>query len=291
MTLKIERVSKLFGDYPALDSIDLTLQNGIYGLLGPNGAGKTTLIRIMTDLLAPTFGRVTYDGQDISRLGEAFRDRLGYLPQTFGVYPGFSAEKFLMYIANLKGLDKKDALCKVSELLELVGLNHKKKDKLGGFSGGERQRVGIAQALLNDPNILILDEPTSGLDPQERIRFRKILSDLSHDKTILLSTHIVSDIESIADQVIVLRKGKVLDMKAPVELLTHVSGKVWIVTVSTEEQNNLTNKYLCSNISHLEGKSVLRLISAEKPHRNAQLADPNMEDFYLYIFDSETPYV
>jgi ABC-2 type transport system ATP-binding protein len=287
MTLNIERVSKLFGNYLALDSIDLTLQNGIYGLLGPNGAGKTTLIRIMTDLLAPTFGRVTYNGQDISRLGEAFRDRLGYLPQTFGVYPGFSAEKFLLYIANLKGLGKKSALCRVAELLELVGLNHKKKDKLGGFSGGERQRIGIAQSLLNDPDILILDEPTSGLDPQERMRFRKILSGLSRNKTILLSTHIVSDIESIADQVIILRKGKVLDMKAPVELLTLVSGKVWIVTVSAEEQDNLTNKFPCSNISHLETKSVLRLISAEKPHQDAQPTDPNMEDFYLYTFGSE----
>lgn len=287
MTLKIERVSKLFGDFPALDSIDLTLQNGIYGLLGPNGAGKTTLMRIMTDLLTPTFGRVTYDGQDVSRLGEAYRDRLGYLPQEFGVYPGFTAEKFLLYIANLKGLDKKGALCKVTELLELVGLNHKKKDKLGGFSGGERQRIGIAQALLNDPDILILDEPTSGLDPQERMRFRKILSDLSRNKTILLSTHIVSDVESIADQVIILRKGKVLDMKVPDELLTLVSGKVWIVTVSAEEQDNLTNKYPCSNISHIEGKSILRLISAEKPHQDAQPIDPNMEDFYLYTFDSE----
>lgn len=285
MTLKIERVSKLFGDFPALDSIDLTLQNGIYGLLGPNGAGKTTLMRIMTDLLTPTFGRVTYDGQDVSRLGEAYRDRLGYLPQEFGVYPGFTAEKFLLYIANLKGLDKKGALCKVTELLELVGLNHKKRDKLGGFSGGERQRIGIAQALLNDPDILILDEPTSGLDPQERMRFRKILSDLSRNKTILLSTHIVSDIESIADQVIILRKGKVLDMKAPDELLTLVSGKVWIVAVSAKEQDNLTNKYPCSNISHIEGKSILRLISAEKPHQDAQPIDPNMEDFYLYTFD------
>ncbi|OPZ94998.1 MAG: putative ABC transporter ATP-binding protein YxlF [Firmicutes bacterium ADurb.Bin419] len=287
MTLNIERVSKLFGDLPVLDNIDLSLQNGIYGLLGPNGAGKTTLIRIMADLLAPTFGRVTYDGQDISRLGEVYRDHLGYLPQDFGIYPGFTAEKFLLYVANLKGLNKKSALCRTGELLELVGLNHKKKDKLGVFSGGERQRVGIAQALLNDPDILILDEPTSGLDPQERMRFRRILSDLSQNKTILLSTHIVSDVESIADRVIILCKGKVLDMKAPSELLTLVSSKVWIVTVPAEEQDNLTNKFPCSNISHLEGKSILRLISAEKPHQDAQLTDPNMEDFYLYTFETK----
>ena len=287
MTLSIERVSKLFGNHLALDSIDLTLQNGIYGLLGPNGAGKTTLIRIMTDLLAPTFGRVTYNGQDISRMGETFRDCLGYLPQNFGVYPGFSAEKFLLYLANLKGLAKKNALCRVAGLLELVGLDHKRKDKLEGFSGGERQRIGIAQSLLNDPEILILDEPTSGLDPQERMRLRKILSGLSSNKTILLSTHIVSDVESIADQVIILRKGKVVDMKAPAELLALVSGKVWLVTVSAEEQDNLTNKFPCSNISRLETKSVLRLISTKKPHQDAQPADPNMEDFYLYTFSSE----
>ncbi len=284
MTLHIENVGKLYGDFPALSSIDLTLHNGIYGLLGPNGAGKTTLMRIMTDLLAPTTGRVTYDGQDISRLGEAYRDRLGYLPQDFGVYPNFSAEKFLLYIANLKGLDKETAVYRTAELFKLVGLDNKKKDKLGGFSGGERQRIGIAQALLNDPDVLILDEPTSGLDPQERIRFRGILSDLSRKKTILLSTHIVSDVESVADQVILLRKGKVLDMKAPNELLTLVSGKVWTVIIPAEEQNGLTEKYPCSNISHSEGKSVLRLISNDKPHQNAQTAEPNMEDLYLYCF-------
>lgn len=284
MTLQIENVSKLFGDFPALNNIELTLHNGIYGLLGPNGAGKTTLMRIMTDLLAPTTGRVTYDGQDISRLGEAYRDRLGYLPQDFGVYPGFTAEKFLLYISDLKGIDKQNAAHRTAELLDLVGLTHKKRDKLGGFSGGERQRIGIAQALLNDPDVLILDEPTSGLDPQERIRFRGILSDLSRKKTILLSTHIVSDVESVADQVILLRKGKVLDMKAPNELLTLVSGKVWTVIIPAEEQNGLTEKYPCSNISHSEGKSVLRLISNDKPYQNAQTAEPNMEDLYLYCF-------
>lgn len=192
MKLSFEHISKLYGDTAALQQIDLTLGSGVYGLLGPNGAGKTTLMRIMTDLLAPSTGRVLLDGQDIAVMGAAFRKKLGYLPQDFGVYPNFTAEQFLLYIARLKGLSKFEAKRQTDDLLHMVGLEDKKQKKLKSFSGGQRQRVGIAQALLGDPEILVLDEPTAGLDPEERIRFRGIISDLSQQKLVLLSTHIVS---------------------------------------------------------------------------------------------------
>ena len=196
MKLSFENISKLYGDTVALQQIDLTLGSGVYGLLGPNGAGKTTLMRIMTDLLAPSTGRVLLDGQDIAVMGAAFRKKLGYLPQDFGVYPNFTAEQFLLYIARLKGLSKFDAKRQTDNLLRMVGLEDKKQKKLKGFSGGQRQRVGIAQALLGNPEILVLDEPTAGLDPEERIRFRGIISELSQQKIVLLSTHIVSDLEA-----------------------------------------------------------------------------------------------
>ena len=193
VNLKVERVSKLYGGFADLKEVNLDLGPGIWGLLGPNGAGKSTLMRILTDLLIPSTGRVLYNGRDVHALGEAYRDRLGYLPQDFGIYPNFTAEGFLRYIARLKGLDKAAAVKRTEELLELVGLADRRSRKLGGFSGGERQRVVIAQALLNDPEVLILDEPTAGLDPQERIRFRALLTGLSRRRLVLLSTHIVSD--------------------------------------------------------------------------------------------------
>ena len=226
MKLSFEHISKLYGDTAALQQIDLTLGSGVNGLLGPNGAGKTTLMRIMTDLLAPSTGRVLLDGQDIAVMGAAFRKKLGYLPQDFGVYPNFTAEQFLLYIARLKGLSKFEAKRQTDDLLHMVGLEDKKQKKLKGFSGGQRQRVGIAQALLGDPEILVLDEPTAGLDPEERIRFRGIISDLSQQKLVLLSTHIVSDLEAVANEIILLRKGVVLEMQKPASLLEHLNGQV-----------------------------------------------------------------
>ncbi len=284
MSLMVENISKIYDNIPALERVNLTLEHGIYGLLGPNGAGKTTLMRIMTDLLVPSTGRVLLDGKDISALGPAFRDKLGYLPQDFGVYPNFTAEQFLLYIAKLKGLSKFEAKRRTDELLELVSLSDKRRKKLGGFSGGQRQRIGIAQALLNDPQILIMDEPTAGLDPEERIRFRGILSDLSQNKTILLSTHIVSDLEAVANEVILLKKGQVLEMKEPAELLALLDGRVWTVTLSIDEEPVLAKQYSCSNITHTDGKSTLRLISEQRPHPAAQPMTPNMEDMYLSFF-------
>ena len=284
MRLAFENISKLYGDTVALEHIDLTLEHGVYGLLGPNGAGKTTLMRIMTDLLTPSTGRVLLNGQDIAAMGAAFRKKLGYLPQDFGVYPNFTAEQFLLYIARLKGLSKFEAKRQTDELLCMVGLEDKGQKKLKGFSGGQRQRVGIAQALLGDPEILVLDEPTAGLDPEERIRFRGIISDLSQQKTVLLSTHIVSDLEAVANKVILLKKGSVLDVKRPFELLEQIEGQVWIVTVPTAEEPTLTKEYACSNVMHTDGKSVIRLLSESRPHSDAIPTAPNMEDMYLYYF-------
>ena len=284
MKLSFENISKLYGDTVALQQIDLTLGSGVYGLLGPNGAGKTTLMRIMTDLLAPSTGRVLLDGQDIAVMGAAFRKKLGYLPQDFGVYPNFTAEQFLLYIARLKGLSKFDAKRQTDNLLRMVGLEDKKQKKLKGFSGGQRQRVGIAQALLGDPEILVLDEPTAGLDPEERIRFRGIISDLSQQKLVLLSTHIVSDLEAVANEIILLRKGVVLEMQKPASLLEQLNGQVWLVTVPAADEAALTKQYTCSNVMHTDGKSVIRLLSESAPRPDAVPSAPNMEDLYLYYF-------
>ena len=284
MKLSFEHISKLYGDTVALQQIDLTLGSGVYGLLGPNGAGKTTLMRIMTDLLAPSTGRVLLDGQDIAVMGAAFRKKLGYLPQDFGVYPNFTAEQFLLYIARLKGLSKFEAKRQTDGLLHMVGLEDKKQKKLKGFSGGQRQRVGIAQALLGDPEILVLDEPTAGLDPEERIRFRGIISDLSQQKLVLLSTHIVSDLEAVANEIILLRKGVVLEMQKPASLLEQLNGQVWLVTVPAADEAALTKQYTCSNVMHTDGKSVIRLLSESAPRPDAVPTAPNMEDLYLYYF-------
>lgn len=284
MKLVFENISKLYGNSPALSGINLSLDNGVYGLLGPNGAGKTTLMRIMTDLLKPSTGRVLLDGRDIEVLGADFRRRLGYLPQDFGFYPSYTAEQYLLYIARLKGLTKFEAKRQTGDLLEMVGLYEKRNQKMKGLSGGQRQRVGIAQALLGDPDILVLDEPTAGLDPEERIRFRGIISNLSRQKTVLLSTHIVSDLEAVANEMILLKKGHVLTVQKPHDLLRELDGMVWSVSVPAENERAFAEKYLCSNIMHDGEISVLRMLSREKPHAEAVSERPNMEDMYLYYF-------
>ena len=284
MKLVFENISKLYGDFPALSGINLSLENGVYGLLGPNGAGKTTLMRIMTDLLKPSTGRVLLDGKDIAVLGADFRRRLGYLPQDFGFYPNYTAEQYLLYIARLKGLTRFEAKKQTGDLLEMVGLYEKRNQKMKGLSGGQRQRVGIAQALLGDPDILVLDEPTAGLDPEERIRFRGIISNLSRQKTVLLSTHIVSDLEAVANEMILLKKGQVLTVQKPHALLHELDGMVWTVSVPSENERALAEKYSCSNIMHDGEISVMRLLSKQKPHNEAVAERPNMEDMYLYHF-------
>ena len=285
MILKVENVTKKYKDTFALKNISCELSKGIYGLLGPNGVGKSTLMRILTDVLAPTSGRVTYDSTDISILGENYRDILGYLPQEFGAYKSFTAEKFLLYVGALKGIEGKDAVIKADDLLDLVGLDSVKKKKIKGFSGGMVQRVGIAQALLNDPKIIILDEPTAGLDPNERIRFRNILSGLSKDKIIILSTHIVSDIEYIADEVLLIKEGELIQKKTPEKLLSEMNGKVWTMILDEEEYLRNKDNFKLVNTHHQQKRVEIRLVSENKPHENAVSVLPRMEDIYVYYFD------
>ena len=222
MELALDRLTKQYKNKIAVDRVSIKLKPGVYGLLGANGAGKTTLMRMICDIQNPTSGQIKYNGTDIKKLGEDYRQVLGYLPQDFGYYPDFTAYDFLMYIAALKGLSKEKAEMRVNELLQIVNLENEKKQKVKTFSGGMKQRLGIAQAMLNNPKILILDEPTAGLDPKERVKFRNLISSFSQDKIVILSTHIVSDIEFIADEIIVMKAGKKILTGTPEEVYGNV---------------------------------------------------------------------
>ena len=286
MKLSFEHISKLYGNTAALQQIDLTLGSGVYGLLGPNGAGKTTLMRIMTDLLAPSTGRVLLDGQDIAVMGAAFRKKLGYLPQDFGVYPNFTAEQFLLYIARLKGLSKFEAKRQTDDLLHMVGLEDKKQKKLKGFSGGQRQRVGIAQALLGDPEILVLDEPTAGLDPEERIRFRNILSEVSDkDVIIILSTHIVGDISSTCKKLALLNKGELKFEGSPDDMIELVRGKVWEIFVTDPELQQIKEKYPIISTIPSEGGWEIQIVTEKLEGFDGKAIIPNIEHAYVYFMD------
>ncbi len=286
MILKIENVTHQFKNFSALKNVNCELSPGIYGLLGPNGAGKSTLMRILVDVILPTKGRLFYNNKEITTLGARYREIVGYLPQEFHGYSNFTAEEFLKYVANLKGLDQKNAQSRVQQLLELVGLAEVKRKKIKGFSGGMKRRVGIAQALLNDPEILILDEPTSGLDPSERIRLRGILTKLSKNKIIILSTHIVSDIEYVADEVLLLKDGELIEKAPPSKLLNNLLDQVWEMQIREEELAKYSTSYAISNIHQQGSKIEIRIISQEKPHRSAEKVNPRMEDIYVYYFGS-----
>ncbi|MED4687939.1 ABC transporter ATP-binding protein [Peribacillus frigoritolerans] len=288
MHLVVEHLSKKFGDNTVLDDINIEFTEGVYGILGANGSGKSTLMRILVTVLKPTSGKVILDGENIKKLDEEYRNLIGYLPQEIALYKSFTAERFLMYIASLKGLNKNEAKSKVSELLELVGLTEYRKKKVGTFSGGMKQRVGIAQALLNDPKVLIVDEPTAGLDPKERIRFRNLLSAISSNRIVLLSTHIVSDIDFIAKEIVILKQGKLIKKDAPDNLLGQLNEKVWTVLISEGELQQYQNKFKVGNIIRRENGIELRIISDTKPIETAQATIPNLEDLYLYYFDKET---
>ena len=287
MELAIDRLTKQYKNKIAVDRFSIKLKPGVYGL-GANGAGKTTLMRMICDIQKPTSGVIKYNGKDIKTLGENYRNILGYLPQDFGYYPDFTAYDFLMYIAALKGLSKGKAELKVNELLAIVNLENERKQKIKTVSGGMKQRLGIAQAMLNNPKILILDEPTSGLDPKERVKFRNLISSFSQDKIVILSTHIVSDIEFIADEIIVMKEGKKILTGTPEELLQNLKGSVWkCIAYDKKEVEMLNNKYCIINIHQENNQVELRIVSNQKPTVNAVNIEPNLEDLYLAYFQEK----
>lgn len=281
-TLELCEVRKQFQNKEAVKNISIKLTNGVYGLLGENGAGKTTLLRMVSGILKPSAGQILCDGAEISQMGGVYRRMLGYLPQDFGYYPEFTAYRFLLYIAALKAIPKSEAKEIIDDLLVLVGLTDVKMKKLKTFSGGMLQRVGIAQALLNDPEILILDEPTAGLDPKERVHFRNIISALGKNKIIILSTHIVADIEYIADEILMMKSGNIIKKGTVQELSDLVNGHVWECVVTEKEADFLNQQYVVSNLRNQNGNIYLRIVSEEKPHEQAVLTDAVLEDAYLY---------
>jgi ABC-2 type transport system ATP-binding protein len=281
MELTIDHLGKRYGQRWALRQLSLRCEPGLLGLVGPNGAGKTTLMRMIATLLEPSEGAIRWNGQDIRIHGEALRQVLGYLPQDYGVYPEFSGRQFLRYLAAMKGLPTALVRRRVDEVLELVHLEQVADRKLPTYSGGMKQRIGIAQALLNDPELLIVDEPTAGLDPAERVRFRTLLASLTSDRIIMLSTHIISDVEAVANRLMILQEGCVLADTTPEALLATTVGKVWSVTTDQATAMRLQATYQASTmINHING-ITLRLISATRPHEAAVVIDPSLEDAYL----------
>lgn len=284
MELSVDRLTKHYGRKIAVDCVSTVFKPGIYGLLGANGAGKTTLMRMLCAILESTSGEVLLDGREVVSMGADYRDLLGYLPQDFGYYPNYTAQEFLLYIAALKGIPRGEARKRTKELLGVVGLDEAASRKVKTFSGGMKQRVGIAQALLNHPKILILDEPTAGLDPKERVRFRNMISDYAKDRIVILSTHIVSDIEAIADEVLLLRKGKLISSGTVSELTKKAEGKVWELVVSPAEAKRWQKKAAVANLRHEGEKVVLRILSDDRPSDEAVPCEAELEDIYLYDF-------
>ncbi len=283
MLLEMNNLTKVYKGVHALTDFNLKLAPGILGLLGPNGAGKSTLMRMLATITTPTAGSILWNGRDVVKDPEALRSVLGYLPQDFGVYPNLSAQEFLEYMAAIKGMSGEKARRKISDLLDLVNLHDAARRKLGGYSGGMRQRVGIAQALLNDPQLLIVDEPTVGLDPEERVRFRNLLSDLSGERIIILSTHIVSDVESTATDIAIIHKGHLKARARPEQLLKQMEGSVWEWMTTSEELPALKQQFQVSGtIRRMDGVEV-RAISEARPCPDAQPVTPNLEDVYLAV--------
>lgn len=284
MELNINALTKEFQGILAVNRFNYTMHRGVYGLLGVNGAGKTTLMRMLCTLIKPTAGSITLNGKDIFEMGGSYRKLLGYLPQEFGYYPDFSVYDYLMYIASIKGMRPAAAKKRAEQLLKQVGMYKSKHQKMKKLSGGMKRRVGIAQAMLNDPQVLILDEPTAGLDPNERIRFRNLISELSDERLVLLSTHIVSDIEYIANEIILMKEGAILSAGTPETILAGMPEQIWSLTLPKAEAAYYLEHYKVSNIKTEHGNATLRMISDHKPNPRAILETAILEDVFLYYF-------
>lgn len=285
--LLVEDVTKNFGKFNALKNINLEFHNGVYGLLAPNGAGKTTLIKMLTTLLFPSSGTIRYEGNDIIWMDEKYRDLIGYLPQEFGYYKNYTPTAYLLYLAALKGIDRKTAVSRVAELLKTVALDHVATKKMKKFSGGMIQRVGIAQAMLNNPKILILDEPTAGLDPKERVRFRNLLTNLARDRIVILSTHIVSDVESIANEIIMIKNQEVLYKDTVSNICRKIDGLVYETEVNYEDTDQFRTTYLTLSEKQEAGSMHMRFLTTDTAKPEWQSVQPNLEDIFLYIYQDE----
>lgn len=287
MILKVENIEKSRDNFAVLKNVSFELKPGVYGLLGANGAGKTTLFHIICGILNPDSGNVLFDNKDTKKSREAFLSELGFLPQDFAYYPDFTGLNFMLYIAALKGFNKKAAKTKSIELLNIVGLEKEKNVKIKKYSGGMKQRLGIAQTMLNDPKILILDEPTVGLDPKERVKFRNLISSFSADKIVILSTHIVSDVEYIAGEILILKEGVLVDRGSVSELIAKIQDYVWECSIETNKIAHYLKEYVVSNQKQEQHKTILRIVSKDQPTPTAQQVEATLEDLYLYYFRKE----
>ncbi|MCR2045224.1 ABC transporter ATP-binding protein [Anaerosalibacter massiliensis] len=283
MELKLENVNKKYKNKHAIKDVNLNLGYGVYGLLGENGAGKSTLMRILCTVDRQTSGEILFNNEDIFKLGDKYRELIGYMPQEYGVFPSFTARDYLEYIGYLKGLTLKELSRKVPEVLEFVNLLDVENNKVKTFSGGMKRRLGIAQAIINDPKILILDEPTAGLDPKERIRFSNIISDMSKDKLVILSTHIVSDIESIATNLIILTKGKIKEVEKIDKLVNKLNNIVWEVLVDQQKFSYIEKNYTVVRIKQQNGKILVRCVGKNVEVEDKKKVKPTLEDYYMYI--------
>lgn len=284
MELQMVNLTRYFGDFKAVDDMNISITNGVYGLLGINGAGKTTLMRMICTLLTPTSGQILCDGKDIFKMEGEYRNLIGYLPQEFGFYPEFSVKDYLLYIANLKGIRPVVAKKRVKELIKQVGLEAAENKKMKKLSGGMKRRVGIAQAILNYPKILILDEPTAGLDPTERVRFRNLISELAEERIVILSTHIVSDVEYIANEILLMKDGRLMKRGSLNDVLESMPEKVWSIVTSHAEAAKFMKQYKVSNMKTDRDGVELRIISAQTPCAYAEMVQPNLEDVFLYYY-------
>jgi ABC-type multidrug transport system ATPase subunit len=291
MYLSLKNVTKTYGSNRALNHFSATLHSGIYALLGPNGSGKSTLMNILTDNLKADSGEITYtddsgNTENVLHMGVRFREKLGFMPQYPGLYPNFTVERFMWYIAALKGMKKEEAKKQIPKILAAVELDDVPKRKIGALSGGMKQRLTLAQAVLGDPKILILDEPTAGLDPKQRIAIRNYISKIAFNKIVLIATHVVSDIEFIARDIIMLKKGVIVDNAPPHELTKKIEGKVWNLLCAESDVQPMQDKFRVTNIARDEdtGEVLLRVLADEQPTDRSKTIAPTLEDYYLYVF-------